>query len=256
MQINPTNPLVQRSGRFAAVRSLVVAGAMVGSGGILGWILLYTPIVLTLVPASHGSLLAMAVGLAAWVLAIAVPASLVVIGMARIAFIIEAWTGRFPRLPVSTVRQALAPGRSAVRDLVLEDGRRIHQVLVGPFGAVVVGEVPPPAFSRTDGLRWELRASRNRWVSVEPPAERATRDADRLRSWFVADDRDFVVTVHAVLATNDPRLHGTAACPVINPADLGAWVGGLPIQKSLTLVRLERLHAMVKTAAAGKVARR
>ncbi len=256
MQINPTNPLAPRSGRFAAVRTLAVAVAMVGAGGVLGWLLLYTPIVLSLVPAGRGSPGALAAGLTAWVLAIAVPASLVIFGMARIAFVLEAWAGHFPRRPVSTMRRALAPGRSAVADLVLEDGRRIHQVLVGAFGAVVVGEVPPAEFSRTDGLRWEILATRNQWVSVEPPAERAARDADRLRSWFVSTDRDFVVTVNAVLATDDPRVRGTAACPVISPDDLPTWVGALPVQKSLTPARLARLQAMVKRAAAGKVIRR
>ena len=256
MQVTPANPNVPRPGRLAAIRSLVIAVAMVGVGGVLGWILLYTPIVLTLVPASHGSPGAVAAGITAWVLAIAVPASLVVFGMARIAFALEAWTGRFPHRPVSALRQALAPGRSAIADLALGDGRRISQVLIGPFGAVVVGDVPPTAFSRTDGMRWEILAARNRWVSVEPPAERAARDADRLRSWFVAADRDFVITVGAVLATDDPRVHGTAACPVIRPHDLAVWVGALPVQQSLTASRLERLHAMAKSAAAGKVVRR
>jgi hypothetical protein len=255
MQISPTNPLAPRSGRFAAVRALVVALAMVGVGGILGWILLETPIILSLMPAGRGSPGAIAAGITAWVLAIAVPASLLVFGMARIAFVLEIWTGRFPRRPASTLRQALAPGRSAVADLVLPDGRHVHELLVGPFGAVVIGDVPPPTFSRTDGLRWELMSGRNNWVPVEPPAERAARDADRLRSWFVAEDRDFVVTVHAVLATDDPRVRGTAACPVIGTQDLAAWVDALPAQKSLTPTRLDRLHAMVKAAAAGKTVR-
>ena len=256
MQIHPTNPHLSRLRRLAAIRSLVVALAMVGVGGFLGWILLDTPIVLSLMPAGRGSPGATAAGITAWVLAIAVPASLLVFGMARIAGVLERWTGRFPRRPDLTLRQALAPGRSAVADLVLPDGRRIHEVLIGPFGAVVLGDVPPPEFSRTDGIRWELLSSRHDWVPVEPPAERAARDADRLRSWFVAEDRDFVVAVQAVLATDDPRVHGTAACPVIGTQDLAGWVAALPAQKSLIPTRLDRLHAMVKVAAAGKTIRR
>jgi len=253
MQIHQTNPRVPRSGRFAAARALVVALAMVAAGCVLGWILLYTPIALGLVPPGR-SPISTAAGLAAWLLAIAVPASLVAFGMARITFVLEAWTGRFARRPISTLRLALAPGRSAVADLDLPDGHRVQQVLLGPFGAVVLGDVPPPAFSRFDGMRWELRSGR-KWVSVEPPTERAARDADRLRSWFVADDRDFVVAVRAVIAVDDPRVHGTAACPVIGEQDLAAWVAALPIQKSLTAVRFERLHTMVEGAAAGKVIR-
>ena len=89
MQIHPTNPHLSRLRRLAAIRSLVVALAMVGVGGFLGWILLDTPIVLSLMPAGRGSPGATAAGITAWVLAIAVPASLLVFGMARIAGVLK-----------------------------------------------------------------------------------------------------------------------------------------------------------------------
>lgn len=255
MQTTPSNPLVPRSGRLQALRSLVVALMLVGVGTLLAWVLLGTSLVLGLIRAGHGSTAATIGGVIAWLLAIVLPACLVVMGVIRLFAVLDA-TGRLSRRPASTLRHALRPGQSAIADLVLPDGRLIRNVLTGAFGAVVVGDVPPPSGSRTDGMRWEVLASRGTWVPVESPAERAVRDSERLRAWFVADDRDFVITVRAVLATDDPRVHGSAVCPVIDPEDLGGWLASLPVQRSLTETRLARLQAMVRAASAGKVTRR
>ena len=164
----------------------------------------------------------------------------------------EAAAALRPRPLTPALRAALGPDTLAVTDLRLAGGRRVNEFVFGPFGVVVLGEVPPPSVSRNVGPRWEVRDGRGRWIPVEGPVDRTSRDADRVRSWLGNDDRDFLVRVYAAVVTDDPRVQRSPTCAVVTANDLAAWFTSLPPQRGLTTERRERITAMVREAAAGR----
>jgi len=130
----------------------------------------------------------------------------------------------------------------------LPDGRPVSELVIGPFGAAVVRELPPAAVTRVREGRWELRTRRG-WISIENPLERAARDAERVRRWLAHDDADFVVKSYAAVVGPNTSIARTADCAVLTPDQLAAWVTGLPPQRSLTEGRRERLIEFVRDAA-------
>ena len=255
MQVIAAAPPIALSARIALARSAVVAILLVVSGASLAWLFVATPLVNVLMPAGQASTAYAAIAILAWVVAIVVPAGLLLIGVARIAETVEAAAALKPRALSPALRAALGPDQLAATDLRLPGGRRVHELVLGPFGIIVIGEVPPRSISRAVGSRWEVRDERGRWIPVEGPVDRATRDAGRVRGWLASEERDFVVRVYAAVITDDPRVSRTATCAVVPPVDLAAWLGGLPSQRGLTTERRARLGELVREAA-GRPARR
>jgi hypothetical protein len=122
--------------------------------------------------------------------------------------------------------------------------------VLGPFGIVVLGAVPPPSFSRHVGSLWEVRDDRGRWIPIEDPLQRASRDAERVRGWLATEDRDFLVKVYAVVVTEDVRVDRSPNCAVVRPRELSEWLAGLPPQRGLTPVRREHLVDLIRSIAA------
>jgi hypothetical protein len=116
-------------------------------------------------------------------------------------------------------------------------------------GIVVLGDVPPPSVTRHVGAYWEILGERGQWVPIEAPADRTSRDAERVRSWLATDDRDFLVRVYAAVVTDDRRVERTATCAVVAPGDLAAWLMGLPAQRGITADRRSRLVELVRSVA-------
>jgi hypothetical protein len=255
MQVIAAAPPVSFSARVAVARSAVVATLLVVAGASLAWLFVATPIVGGLMPSGQATTSQAVVEILAWVVAIVVPAGLLLIGVTRIAETVEAAAALKPRALTPALRAALGPDQLAATDLRLPGGRRVHELVLGPYGIVVIGEVPPPAISRAMGTRWEVRDERGRWIPVESPTDRATRDAERVRSWLGSDDRDFVVRVYAAVISDDRRVPRTGACAVVSPDDLAAWLGGLPPQRGLSVERRERLAELVRSAAGRPTAR-
>jgi hypothetical protein len=167
------------------------------------------------------------------------------------AAVFEALAGRRPRRVTPQLASALGPDHIAAMDLVLPGGRRLHELVLGPFGIVVIGAVPPPSFSRHVGSRWEVRDDRGQWISIEDPVQRASRDGERIRGWLATEDRDFLVKVYAVLVTEDERVERSATCAVVRPAELSTWLASLPPQRGLTPVRREHLVERIRSIASG-----
>ena len=237
------------SDRIGLARGVVAGFLLILTGGALAWLLLATPIVTSFIPYGRPSALQIASGILVWGFAIVVPAALVIMGVARLASLMERAAASRPRRLSPALARALGPDHMAVTDLLLPDGRRVHELVLGPFGVVVLGDVPPLQVTRHKGGFWEMRGDRNRWIPIEDPVQRASRDAERVRSWLAADDRDFLVRVHAAIVTTDPTMSRSASCAVVAPTDLAAWLEALPVQRGLTPHRRERLEAMVQTLA-------
>ena len=86
------------------------------------------------------------------------PASFLIMGVVRLASVAGAVAASRPQ-----ARDArTSPGRWAPitwprPTCVLPGGRRVHEMVLGPFGIVVLGDVPPPSVTRHVGARWEIR---------------------------------------------------------------------------------------------------
>ncbi len=248
----PTATMVQR---LAVARSAVVAALLVAAAASLAWLFLGTSFVGSLIPKGRPSDAQVLVDVLVWAAVLVVPASLLLIGVTRLVEAFEAATALRPRPLSRAVRDALTDDALAATDLRLPGGRRVHELVLGGFGLVVVGEVPPPSISRNVGSRWEVRDERGRWIPVEGPLDRTARDAERVRGWLAADDRDFLVKVYAVVATEDPRVLRTTSCAVVKPVDLAAWLGALPPQRGLSAARREWVEQKVREIAASGTSR-
>ncbi len=239
------------TGRLAIVRGSVSAALMIVVGLMLAWTFVATPLIGAFMPSGRPSATQMAVGMFAWGFAIVVPAGFLLLGLARILAAIEAAASLDTGALTPHLAGALGPDHLAAIDLVLPGGRRINELVLGPFGLVVLGDVPPPNLSRHVGERWEIRGPRGRWIPVEAPIARAARDAERVRGWLASDDRDFLVRVYAAIVTDDQRVERSPTCAVVRPADLTGWLQALPAQRGLTQDRRERLVEMIRSIATG-----
>jgi len=87
-----------------------------------------------------------------------------------------------------------------------------------------------------------------RWVPVENPLDRATRDAERVRRWLATDDRDFVIKVYAAAIGSEATVPRTPSCAVITREQIPAFLASLPAQRTLTPTRLQRIVEHVDSA--------
>ena len=218
MQIIAGSNPITRGDRSAVARSAFSGLLLVAVGLLLGWLCLGTSFVQTLVPHGRPTMAETATGVVAWGFAIVVPAAFLIIGVARIAAIVDTAALDAPAHGVRQPRQGARLGlRRASPASCIPGGRRLHELVLGPFGILVFAVVPPPSITRHVGGRWEIRDDRGRWIPIEAPIDRATRDAERVRGWLASDDRDFVVRVYAAIITDDPTMDRSPACAVVPP---------------------------------------
>ncbi len=233
---------------------LVIGGTLVGTllivfGLILAYVALATPFLTWLMPKGHLGAGEMAVGMVIWSVALVAPAAFILLGTNRLARILGTARGRMPRRSaLHRLSSSLPDGVALASGLILPDGRGVADVLVGPFGAAVVRELPPADLTRQRDGHWEVRGRRG-WIPLDDPLERTVRDAERVRRWLGQDDTDFVVKTYAAVIGPDPSVARTTACAVLTPDQLGPWVAALPAQRSLTPGRMERLLEIVRGAA-------
>jgi hypothetical protein len=238
--------------RVAVVRGIAVAILLLVAGASLGWLCLATPIVSGFIPYGRPSPVEIAGGILVWGFAIVVPAAFLILGFARLVSVLDALSGSRPKRVTPHLAQALGPDHLAATDLVLPGGRGLHEMVLGPFGIAVLGDVPPRSFTRHVGARWEIRDNRGRWIPIENPVQRASRDAERVRSWLASHDRDFLVRVYAAIVTDDPTMERSPDCAVVPTSELASWLEALPIQRGLTTARRERLVELVRALAASQ----
>lgn len=252
MQVIAADAPRSRRDRLAILRSAATALLLMLAGVMIGWLCLGTPLINSFIPAGRPTTFQMMLGVMAWGFAILVPAGFLLFGFARMAHTIDAATSLRPTTVTPTLAGALGPDHLAATDLLLPGGRRIHELVLGPFGILVLGDVPPAGVSRHVGSRWEIRGARGRWVPIEAPLDRASRDAERVRGWLTTHDRDFLVRVYAAIVTDDPRVERTPTCAVVRTADLAVWLEALPLQRGLNAERRESLVALIKSVAASR----
>lgn len=250
MQVIAVSASGSLADRVSVARSFAVAILLLVAGLALAWLCLATPLVSSFIPYGRPSPVQVASGILVWGFAIVLPGAFLIMGLARMASLLDSLAASRPRRVTPQLAKALGADHLAATDLVLPGGRRVHDMVFGPFGIVVLGDVPPRSATRHVGARWERRDDRGRWIPIENPVQRTSRDAERVRGWLAADDRDFLVRVYAAVVTDDDTVERLPNCAVVPSAELAAWLEALPAQRGLTLPRREHLTEMVRSLAA------
>jgi hypothetical protein len=226
--------------RSIALGSLV--GAILFFGGlVVAWLAFATPFITRFTPGPRPETAQMVAGMLAWTFALVAPGAFIVAGLARIVAVFESvHSAGAPRVVAKAARK-LGEQFVVIARLKMPDGRVIPELVVGPFGAAVIEELPPSGATRHKGDAWQVRMSNGTWAPLENPLERAGRDADRVRRLFAEDDQDFVLKVYAAAVAPDTTPPRTPGCAVITRDQIPAWIESLPPQRSLTDARRERL---------------
>jgi hypothetical protein len=246
--------LSSRRGRRAhpvtVVRVIVgglVGAALLVAGVALGWLAYATPLLRSIdvpVRASPGQI---ALGAAAWALALTAPAACVLMGLARLAGTTDKMARMRRRPRTVAASRNLGAGYVDAANVRLPDGRSIPEIVIGPHGVAIIQPGPPSAATRHHGSRWEVRLD-GKWVPLENPVERATRDLEAVRRWLTTNDQDFLVRVHTALVTTDTSVERSSTCAVITPDQVPGWLTALPPQRSLTETRRTWLIDLVHEA--------
>lgn len=246
--ISPSHP-GRRPSLVPLLGGTILGTVLIVTGIVLAYVALATPALRSVMPPGRLDMGQMLTGAAVWAIALVAPASLVLFGTNRLVRILAAVRGRVPRRPAALrALDGVADDVIIASGLTLPDGRSLSELVIGPFGAAVIRELPPAAVTRVREGRWELRTRRG-WVSIENPLERAARDAERVRRWLAHDDADFIVKVYAAVVGPAPTVTRTTDCAVLTPEQLGPWIDALAPQRSLTEARRERVAEMVREAA-------
>jgi hypothetical protein len=218
-----TSTVPNRGGRDSVMLGAFVGALLVIGGLWLAYVAWSTPVLAAIAAAIRPDASTAQPGILMLALALAVPASFVVVGTNRLArtagAIRSAWRHRGDRL------SRVLPGDVVLaRGLTLDDGRPAPALLVGAFGLVAVRETTT--------------------VSEDDVAI-AGRDADRVRHWLTQNDQDFVVRVHVAVIGQSSEIERPRGCALLTVEEIPAWLDALPRQRSLNEARLARLVKLV-----------
>ncbi len=230
--IQPTHLL--RPARGPLFLGTIVGGVLLVGGLGLAWLEFATPIVRGLTPTvvrpAPDQLL---VGGLVWGLSLVVPPSLAIVGAIRLSLVATALLRPNPGA-VGSVVQELGDEFVVAPSVRLPDGKSVRNLVIGPFGVAIIGELPIPKNLRRHGNSWEFRRADGRWVAFENPLEKAARDADRIRHWLAGEDRDFIVKVYPAVVVENEHFARTPACAAISADQIAGWLAALPAQRSLS----------------------
>ncbi len=241
---------IARPSRGPIIASTFVGAVLLFGGLVLGWLAFATPFLTTVTPSVvRPTTLQMAAGATIWAVALIAPPSFAIVGALRLWVTISAIVRKPPATPVSRQLETLGDDCIVAPVATLPDARRVRNLVVGPFGLAIVSEPPSARNLRRHGTAWEMRRSDGRWVPLENPVDRASRDAERVRRWIASEERDFVVKVYVALVTSDPSVTRSATCAVITPDNVAAWIASLPPQRSLNESRRRDLAERVRLIA-------
>jgi hypothetical protein len=236
-------------------RTSIALGATVGAillvGGLaVAWLTFGTPFISRFTPVGRPGTTEIVAGVLAWTFALVAPSAFILAGIARLATLVDTVVGSRPRAtPALRAAKSLPDDYVVVSRFRLADGRIIPDLVLGPFGAAILEELPPSGATRRHGSAWEVRGPEGRWLPLENPLDKAARDAERVRRWLAQDEQDFVVKVHAAVVAPAGAVERTDTCAVITQAQVPAWLRALPAQRSLTPGRRERLVELIRSVA-------
>lgn len=239
-----------RPTRRHVVSALGIGLALVAAAAVLIYIVFIGNFLDRFMPAGRPSTFELVAGALAWTFALTAPAGFGLVGLARIVTAFEKWRARRPRItPTVRLRRAFGDDHIVATAVRVPDGRPVPELVLGPFGAAVIEELPPAGAVVSRGVRtWEVRVGKGYIRTIENPLERAAHDAERVRGWLSPEDADYVLKVYAAVVGNDPRVERTPNVAVIAPNQVAEWISTLPVQRSIDASRRERIVKEIRAA--------
>jgi hypothetical protein len=156
---------------------------------------------------------------------------------------------RRPPTPVVAIARTVADDHGWRRVCVSRTATGSCRLVIGPFGAAVIEQLPPAGAVLSRGPRsWEVRLADGKGHLIDHPLERAARDAERVRTWFASDESDHVVKVYAAVVGTDPAVSRIPGCAYISPDQVGPWLASMPPQRSFDADRRDRIIKLVRAA--------
>ena len=240
-----------RPSRFAVVTAAGLGLTLVVTSAALLYLVFVANFLDRFMPTGRPTTFELVSGALAWTFALTAPAGFGLVGLARLATAFDRARARRPRItPAVRLRRAIGDDHIVATGVRLPDGSSaLPELVVGPFGAAVIEELPPPGAVMSRGVRsWEVRVGNGYIRTIANPFERATHDAERVRSWLNPDDSDMILKVYAAVVGTDPNVQRTPSCALIAPSQVAEWLASLPPQKSLDKGRSDRIVKQVRAA--------
>jgi hypothetical protein len=249
--ITPARPLAGRPSRLSVLISLALGATFVSAAAAMVVAVFGLGFLERFVPTGHASTFQLVSGAIAWTVALTAPAAFALVGVIRLSTAYERARARRPRItPAVRLARAIGDDHVVATSVRIPDGNRaVPELVIGPFGAAVIEELPPAPAVMSHGVRsWEVRAGSGRVQTIENPLERASRDAERVRAWLTTDEIDHVIKVYAAVVGTDPRVERSQSCAVIAPEQVAGWLTSLPPQASLDAGRRERIVKTIRAS--------
>ena len=226
-----------------------VGAVFLGIGLAAAYIALTTPLVVELSRLGQGRIGSLA-GALVFALAILIPGTFVVIGIARLVAAVERSLALLPprERPVAAMANRLPDHYAVIEGVRLPDRRVIPEVVVGPAGLLVVEELPPAHATRNRGHFWEVRLATGRWRHIENPIERAARDAARLQNWLRSEGEDLSPRMYAAVVTDGHTLERTNEVAVLTREQIPAFLAAMPPIHYMTPEHRTRLTEILQQA--------
>jgi hypothetical protein len=244
--------LASRPTRRAVATALGVGLALLTAAAALVYLVFIGNFLDRFMPVGRPTTYELVAGALAWTFALTAPAGFGLIGLARIVSAFEKWRARRPRVtPTVRLRRAIGDDHVVATAVRMPDGGRpVPELVLGPFGAAVIEELPPLGAVMSRGPRsWEVRLGNGYIRTIDNPLERAAHDAERVRGWLSPDDADYVLKVYAAVVGKDAaKLERTPNCAVIAPTQVAEWLSTLPVQRSIDAGRRERIVRDIRAA--------
>jgi hypothetical protein len=246
---NRTN--ASRPSRLGVMNAMVVGTVLVVSSAAVLYLVFGQKLMDRFMPTGRLSTYELVVGALAWTFALTAPAGFGLVGVARLATAVDRWRARRPRVtPALRLRRAIGDDHVVATGVRLPDGSRVlPELVVGPFGAAIIEELPPAGAVMSRGVRsWEVRVGNGYIRTIENPLERAAHDAERVRTWLSPEDAGYILKVYAAVVGSDPKVERTESVAMLAPAQVAEWLASLPPQKSLDRGRQDRIVKEIRGA--------
>jgi hypothetical protein len=237
--------------RAGVATALVIGTALVAASLGLLYLVFGENFVDRFMPSGRPSTYELVAGALVWTFALTAPAGFGLVGVSRLVTAYDRWRARRPRVtPAVRLRRAIGDDHVVATGVRLPDGSRVlPELVLGPFGAAIIEELPPVGAVMSRGVRsWEVRVGNGHIRTIENPLVLAAHDAERVRAWLTPDDADHVLKVYAAVVGVDPRVERSASVAVVNPSQVAEWLGSLPPQKSLDAGRREKVIKEIRAA--------
>jgi len=249
--LTSTHAKAGRPSRFAVASAAGLGLSLVLTSAGLLYIVFVANFLDRFMPSGRPTTFELVSGALAWTFALTAPAGFGLLGLARLSTAVDRWRARRPRVtPAVRLRRAIGDDHVVATSVRLPDGSRVlPELVVGPFGAALLEELPPVGAVMSRGVRsWEVRVGNGYIRTIENPLERAAHDAERVRAWLTPEDSDIVLKVYAAVVGTDPNVQRSPACALIAPSQVAQWLASLPPQRSLDKGRTDRIVREIRAA--------